>query len=348
MGTNYLGRTRDFNANNPTWDNVPIPTVTRCLDFILDPWNPKNGGWLSTDNGVYKTANLDASTPSWTLALSKSTIEASLGATNFGNAYKVIGSINKQYFFALFFTAYSGGVYSIYCARTSDNGSTWDISTVVSGEQDSWAGAVDYVPHLVNGSVVFYVGAIDFFGSPPSERGMVLKSTNSGATWSNLGSLGSYGSLNSSTPYSAHCPYDDNTDGQDAFVAFGNGIWRSINGSTFVSLGKTPQTNISRTSVETYTQNQNILYIWNSSDNIEVSENSGVSYTTRGSVPGTIKAAGGFPFNSQRYYAVSDNGIYASFDGGTSFVNKTNNYPVSQLSPSASYNKAVIVPVWVA
>src|SRR5690606_11331665 len=125
MGTNHLGRTRDFNANNPTWDNVPIPSVTRCLDFILDPWNPKNGGWLSTDQGLYRTGSLDSSTPSWSLVLSKSTIESTIGGSNFRDGYKIVGSINKQNYFAYFFLATVGGAQRLYCAYTTNNGSSW-------------------------------------------------------------------------------------------------------------------------------------------------------------------------------------------------------------------------------
>lgn len=348
MGTNHLGRTRDFNANNPTWDNVPIPSVTRCLDFILDPWNPKNGGWLSTDQGLYRTGSLDSSTPSWSLVLSKSTIESTIGGSNFRDGYKIVGSINKQNYFAYFFLATVGGAQRLYCAYTTNNGSSWGISLISSWGSALWAGAADYVPHLIGNNVVLYVAGVDELDSPLSARPEVFKSTNGGVTWSSLGTIGSYQTLSDMTPLSLHCPYNNNANGLDVYFANRSSIYKSIDGSSFTSLGITPQNNINRTVVETYTQNQNIVYIWDSSDNIRVSENAAGSFSTRGSVPGTLKAAGGFPFNSQRYYSVSDTGIYASFDGGNSFVNKTNNYPVSQLSPSASYNKAVIVPVWVS
>ena len=355
MGTNHLGRTRDFGASNPTWDDVPIPSVTRCLDFILDPWNPKNGGWLATDQGLYRTANLDSSAPSWTQVLSKSAIESALSTLNYRDGYKVVGSINKQGYFAFFFITdidtISGGA-NLCCAYTDDNGNNWGFTTIdtnifgVAGS--AWGGAADYVPHLVGGNVVLYAASIDTTPSPPSARPQVFKSTNGGASWSSVGTIGSYTAEDDITPYSVHCPYNSNEDGLDVYVAFKTGIYKSINGSTFSSLGISPQQNINRTSVETYTQDQNVVYIWDSSDNIRVSENNAASFSTRGSVPGTLKAAGGFPFDKQRYYSVSDTGIYASFDGGNNFVDKTGNYPVSALSPSASYNKAVIVPVWVS
>lgn len=349
MGTNHLGRTRDFGANHPTWDNVPIPAVTRCWDFILDPWNPKNGGWLSTDQGLYKTANLDSTTPSWSQVLSKSAIESGTGRSNYRSGYKVIGSINKQNYFAFFFIVDTSGQKYLYCAATTDNGSNWVFTEINSFGVGDWAGAADYVPHLVNGNVVLYVAGIQETGSPVTARPQVFKSTNGGVTFSSVGTIGALVAFGNATPYSVHCPYNDNTDGLDVYVANVLGIYKSINGSTFTSLGITPQANISRTSVETYTQDQDIVYVWDSDDNIRVSNSAGAigSFSTRGSVPGTLKAAGGFPFNSQRYYAVSDSGIYASFDGGFSFIDKTNNYPVAQLSPSASYNKAVIVPVWI-
>lgn len=350
MGTNYLGRTRDFGANHPTWDNVPIPAVTRCWDFILDPWNPKNGGWLSTDQGLYKTANLDSTTPSWSQVLSKSTIESTVGRASYADGYKIIGSINKQNYFAFFcVVGNSTDGWILACFYTSDNGSTWGYAAVDTIGLGNWGGAADYVPHLVNNEVVLYVAGIAYISSPPSARPEVFKSVNGGANWSSVGTIGSYVTFGNMIPYSLHCPYNDNDNGLDVYFANADGIYKSINGSTFTSLSITPQANISRTSVETYTQDQDIVYVWDSNDNIRVSNSAGAigSFSTRGSVPGTLKAAGGFPFNSQRYYAVSDSGIYASFDGGFSFIDKTNNYPVAQLSPSASYNKAVIVPVWI-
>lgn len=350
MGTNHLGRTRDFGANHPTWDNVPIPTVTRCWDFILDPWNPKNGGWLSTDQGLYRTANLDSVTPTWVHVLTKSAIESATTAVNYRDGYKIIGSINRQNYFAFFFVTdintVSGGN-RLWCAFTVNNGTSWTFSAIDTFGIGNWAGAADYVPHLINDNVVLYVAGIDEISSPPSARPEVFKSVNGGATWSSVGTIGSYVIAGNMTPYSMHCPYNANTDGNDVYFSNTTAIYKSINGAAFTSLGIAPQTNISRTAVETYTQDQNTVYVWDSNDDIRVSTNAGASFSTRGSVPGTLKAAGGFPFNSQRYYAVSDTGIYASFDGGFSFIDKTNNYPVAQLSPSASYNKAVIVPVWI-
>lgn len=348
MGTTYLGRTRDFSSSNPVWDNVPVPTVSRFYDFILDPWNPKNGAMLSTSNGLYYTNNLDSLIPSWSLILSVSEINSGTGRTGFENACKVIGSINKQGFFAYFFEMEQGTRY-LYSAVTSDYGASWTFREVNAYGIGTWAGAADYVPHLVNGQVVLYLAGMDVISSPPSARPEVFKSTNSGQSWSSVGSLGDYGIYADAVPLSAHCPYNNNNDGNDVYVATRVGTWKSIDGGTFTSLGLTPQDNVSRTSIETYTQDQNIVYMWDSSDNVRVSTTGGGAgtFSTRGSVPGTVKAAGGFPFDKQRYYAVSDNGIYASFDGGFNFVSKTGNYPVSQLSPSASYNKAVIVPVWV-
>jgi hypothetical protein len=348
MGANHLGRTRNFGANHPVWDDVPIPSVTRCYDFILDPWNPKNGGWLSTTQGLYRTSNLDSAVPSWTQVLSKSGIESSTGRSDYGSGYKIIGSINKQGYFAFFFLVYTAGEQYLYCAYTSNNGTTWGFSEVSNFSLGDWGGAADYVPHLVSNNVVLYAAGIEVINSPTSARPEVFRSMNGGVTWSSVGSIGSFVTAGNATPFSVHCPYNDNSDGLDVYVANVLGVYKSINGSTFSSLGITPQTNINRTSIETYTQDQKIVYIWDSSDNIRVSTNNAISFDTRGSVPGTLKAAGGFPFNSQRYYAVSNTGIYASFDGGNSFVDKTNNFPVSELSPSASYNKAVIVPVWVS
>ena len=348
MGANYLGRTRDFSAPNPVWGTVSIPSVSVCYDFILDPWNPINGGWLSTDQGLYKSTNLNSTVPTWSLVLSQATIEANT-SSGFRDAYKIIGSINVQNYFAYFFVAGGDSSQSnVYCAYTSNGGASWGFSLVGVVEANAWGGAADYVPHLVNNNVVLYTTITQFVGSPATTRPMIAKSVNGGVSFSNNGAMGSLTSA-SVLPYTVHCPYDQNQNGLVVYATNNVGSFKSVDGgATFSDLGIIAQDDVHRHNIETYTQDNQQLFIWDNADNLRLSTNAGISFTTKASVPGTVKAAGGFPFDSSRYYAVSTTGIYVSFDGGNSFQNKTNNYPVSQLSPTASSNRAVIVPVWVS
>jgi hypothetical protein len=349
MGTQYLGRTRDFGSNHPTWGTVSTPAAERYYDFILDPWNPVNNGWLSTSDGLYRSTNLNSVSPSWSLVLSKSEIETITGRSPYHNGYKIIGSINKQDYFAFFFLCGNNTVgVPLYCARTLDSGSSWSI--VQASEDESsyfWNGGADYVPHLVNGQVVLYVLEEQGILSPPSAQALVRKSTNSGAGWATTDYVGASG--DTVFPHTVHCPYNNNTAGNIAYVAGARiGMYKTTNGTDFSSLGVVPKNNVCRAAAETYTQENNRVYYWGSDNRIYVSDNGGASFGVRGGVPGEVRAVGGFPFNSARYYAVSTTGIYASTDDGHTFVNKTNNYPVSAISPSASYNKAIIVPVWVS
>lgn len=318
-------------------------------DFILDPWNPTNKAYLSTDDGLYKSSNIGAAAPTWSLVLSQATIEAQFGA-GFDKAFKVIASINVQDYVAYFFEANAGDACMAY---SSDGGTTWSFSTIdADSENVTFAGAVDYVPHLIGGQVVMYIAGGEFTGSPPQYRPAVFKSTNSGATWTQTGSIGAYvGGWGITQTYTLHCPYTNNDNGNTLYVTVLGATWKSVDGGvTFTSLGIIPENNVSRHGVETWTLDDRLLYVWDVNSSLQVSTNAGVSFTQKGTVPGnTIKAGGGFPFENSTYYAVTVTGIYYSTDGGNNFFNKTGNFPATtSLSFTGTNNKAVIVPLWVS
>lgn len=68
-----LARTRNFWDDSPSWEDVVVPgdlSVTRFTGFRLDPSNPMNSALLVTENKIWRTDNLDAVTPSWSVVYS--------------------------------------------------------------------------------------------------------------------------------------------------------------------------------------------------------------------------------------------------------------------------------------
>jgi hypothetical protein len=347
MGEYFLGRTRNFSSQYPTWNTENIgPTSDIYYDFILDPWNPTNGAYLTTDSGVYKTTNLDSSSPSWTLVASAATIISSAGG--YWNPYKISASINVQNYVAIFFEGTSG---ALYCMYSTDGGTSWSYSQIdAQSENIQFGGGADYVPHIVNGGIMLYAIGGEYSGSPPQYRPKCFRSTDGGATWSARGAVGNLLSgWGFAIAYACHCPYDGNEAGNIVYIAAAGSTWKSTDGGmTWTSLGIIPEANVTRHAIETHTENNNIAYIWSQDLTVRVSTDAAASFQTRGTVPGTqIKAAGGFPFDSGKYYVVSNTGVYYSNDGGNSFQDKTNNFPTDALSGMATNDRAIIVPLWI-
>jgi hypothetical protein len=91
-----LARSRDFYTSpSPHWENVkgaipPIGGWGGIIEFALDPFDPENRAWVvlgDSLNGyaaVWRTENLDATTPTWTEVLSQAQIVAALGSSTAG------------------------------------------------------------------------------------------------------------------------------------------------------------------------------------------------------------------------------------------------------------------------
>ncbi len=83
-GDNPLGsvmlRTRNFFDAFPTWERVNtlnLPGVP--ITFRLDPDDPQNTAWACSGQEIYKTTNLDDTTPAWETILSSGTLATLFG-----------------------------------------------------------------------------------------------------------------------------------------------------------------------------------------------------------------------------------------------------------------------------
>jgi hypothetical protein len=357
MGTVYimipgkLYRTSDFSAGSPAYTELVSGTL---YDFILDPWAPNTSGYLIKEDGLYRSTNLNAASPTFSIVLSEVDIEDFLDGEGWQrdarHHYKVIASINFEGYVGMHWAEHrvsNDERRVVGYSYSSDSGATWDHSiihshsSILDEELDS-LGALDYVPHGINGHVVLYFHYHNYtFGGGTNLVGL-RKSIDSGATWQAVSqtAAGADGRFCS-------CPYEGNEAGN--IVWFGNSAntYKSTDSGvtlTNIEPGGLPSI-IKRTGVETYTYNNNLVHFWDSANDLYTSNDGGNSWTQKSAtgVTGTVCAAGGFPYNNAQYYIVTTTGVFVSTDGGDTFIDKTGDIPSVA---GADRTRTAIVPNW--
>lgn len=350
MTEDVLARTLNLSASYPLYSSIGPAGAGEFYDFILDPWNPRQRGWLSTEQGLYLSTDLDQTVPSWTAMLSKATIEAALG-TDFLRPYKVLGSINVEGYVAYFFTINT----AMYCAFSNDYGATWNYATSWHSGTVAWRGAVDIVPHVVNGNLTLY----QWIQGPGSDNTLKLyKSTNRGQSWAAVYTL-DIGTNDAVYCTTVHCPYDDNDAGDIVYLGHGDagagvsarkGVYRSTNGGSAISELVDESILVKRWGVETYTEDRTRVYYWNEDDELWLSTNDAASFSQKAAagISGNIMSTGGFPTNENQFYVMTDGvGIYVSITEGDSFIDKTGDWNTHGWGTPSVDGRQVIVPLWV-
>lgn len=352
-----LWRTTDFNVASPTWVDITptVPGTKPLRDFILDPWAPATTGYLASTDGIYKSTDLDQATPSWSQVLSTGDITTATGLSLSSGWMKVIGSPNIEDFFVFIYPVDSSRRF--YCARTSNGGSSWSHALIFNGSptaDNTGAGAVDMVPHLVSGAHILYLA---------TDTGDDLyKSTDGGATWSNHANFPD----DVSNPHVVHTPYAGNEDGQTVYVGFvedGSGtpdgrLYKSTDGgSNFTTITPTANHDIGvrRHSIEASPQDADLLYCWQDSNSLFVSTDGGTTwtacaltgFTTTGQV---VHASSGFPYATGRLYFLTTSNLYISTDGGATATSKKGSltHTSSDFGTTDGFGSAVVVPLWVS
>ena len=321
--------------------------MTAVYDFILDPWSPGDTGYVSTEDGLYKSTNLDQVTPTWSLVLSPAQAESGTGRAAFASPYKVMGSINQYNYVVLFFIVATN---ELRCAYSEDGGSTWTFSTQIGDNlrnATAWLGAAEIVPHTIGNSLRLFAAA---HYSGGNQR--IYKSDNKGRTWSLwLGSPPLEDPDSNDTPgVSLSAPYDDNLAGNILYATFyraAGGVgygWFTTDGST-VTATTYGATLAKRTGLGTHTHNRQHVSHWTQGSALYVSQNGGVSWSQRAGsgITANVMSAGGFPYNDQQYYVLTTNGVFVSIDGGNTFTDKSGDWA---LGFSTSLGRGVVVPNW--
>jgi hypothetical protein len=365
MSGKQLLRTRDFSAASPAWVDIgpaQITTGRTFRDFILDPWRPHTTGLLSTFDGLYKSSDLDTTTPTWDMIMSPADILAETG-DEITQLYwsKIMGSPNQDGYLAFIYETELGA--RLWCAKSTDAGATWAHVEVpdsggITGIADSTPGAADIVPHTVGGGLVLYIA------HSSGSFGKVYRSTSGGATWEEYADLPDV----TGGAHTLHCPYDGNEAGDKFFVGtvisgdtLHPGRLYKFDGASITNVSPITDhgVGVQRTGVETYTGDSNIVYAWvervlpDAGHTFWSSDDGGSTWTQAALVgfdaTGTPASTSGFPYNGGQVYILTRNHIYFSTDGGATVTEKTGDSPIAGSTDFDSlddFSRGVIVADW--
>lgn len=207
MSGKKLQRTRSLAAGSPTWEDITPAGLTSgnpLYDFALDYYSPTTTGYLAGRDGVYKCTNLDG-TPTWSHIITDSDINGYCGESiaTLGWGKLLVSPVKKDW--VAFFWGFDTHTDVIGIISTNA-GSTWTAATVLSGSsyRPTTPGCIDVVPHLIGGYLYLYAA--------DSGSGIILKSTNNGATWTTVGTMPA-APTSPGLVRCLHCPYDGNGDG---------------------------------------------------------------------------------------------------------------------------------------
>lgn len=344
---NYLARTRDLSAASPAWTNITGTITGTIYDFILDPHDPANNAYASSSTGFWKSTTMADASPTWVQIRTAAQIAAGYSATTYNGARKISASINSNGFVAFWHTITSGGFQLARCTITTDGGTSWSYNNLHSSASvRNFSGAADYLPHLVGGEIV--LGACFDLGS-----GVISfsQSTDSGASWAVVSIVDNL-SASSNQCLTLHYPFHDNEDGQIIWIIFAgggganeNGLWRSTNGGTSWTKINTGETGVKRHGVESHTGNRNRLFHWREDNTLWLSINGGSSWSQANAtgVSGTVRAAGGFPYNNEQYYVLTTDGVFVSTDNGDTFADKSGDWSNGF---ACDVGSGAVVPLW--
>lgn len=332
-----LGRTDAFSAASPAWVDISPSGGLTLYHLMLDPWSPATTGYLATDDGLYKSTNLDNASPTWAAVLDAADILSGTGQT-LGLMSMAAGSIHQQNYVVCF---YSAGTHA-RCSFSENGGSSWTHGLISSdfSSLTSVSGAVaDRQGGFLN---------ILYSGHNTSGGRKLFKSTNKGATWTAV-----YTESNTTATRSVcfHVPYKNNVAGDVVYWSLAT-ISGSVSsrytlngGSTASEMNGNAKTN-TKHGIGTYTQDRNLVYHWKADNTFWLSGNGGISWIQKSAsgLSGDVRAAGGFPYASGQFYALTTAGIFVSVDGGETFIDKTGDWAFG--FTIAQYYGGTIVPLW--
>lgn len=386
MTQDGISSTESFRASPPTWTRQYTPYAGGSMfDFILDPWNPRTKAF-STDSSGVLYHELSGGTIVSTSRIYDYAVHPPLPLYRSGNevennyALKIVGSINKEGYLVFGYMRLDDeGRSYIQCTYTYDHGGSWNHSVPIGKgaiyeSTHCWDGMLDIAPHLVNGSINLWVAA-NHGGGHSNRELFIRKSLDGGSTWtgSQAHQVGTGTQTAQMTPH-LHVPYADNEDAQTVILhsqlGGGNSTHVSTDGgSTFSHVqilgngAKMPY--IKRAGAEIYTGDASNVFVWaNNSDatcSYVLKSDDGIFGTFdqagMAGFSGLAYGAGGFPYNNSLFYAIGNQGIFVSEDGGDNWEDKTGNCDLDFTSgysgstanglPFNNAKSQVIVPVWV-
>ena len=328
-----LGRTRDFSVSSPLWTSIGPSGGATFHHFILDPWHPATRGYLATDNGLYRSTNLNSAVPTWAIVFSTADVTTETSST-LRTMPTLVASSHQEGHIGVFYVTTNERAYHSF---SENNGSTWTTG-LISSDFTS-------ITTLSGGLANREGGTLDilYTAHNTSSGRRIFKSTDKGENWTAV----IYASNLSSNSVVVNVPYKDNGDADIVIWSLSTGARKSEDGGLTASNLDDGSATLARDGINSYTDDRQILYRWKTDNTFWISTNAGTSFTLKSAtgISGTVKATGGFPTNSSQFYVETSTGIFVSVDGGDNFIDKTGDwsfgFTITQVTGGT------IVPLWI-
>lgn len=343
-GTNNSSRvlrTRNWLSTSPNWLSVGSG-MGNIMDFVLDPWDPKNRAWLVSTSGVWRTQDLDAITPVWTQIKTNAQIASDLGIASINAVNGICGSITEQNSFWILIGR-GNFPQNLYIGHTHDNGATWTYSGTITG----WDNSVWSLPIVVSTHGTGLVA-----GSGDRNDSWFLNWGGGHGVLTAGGNPGGFTQI-----IDINVPHSGNTSDQIMFIGVSGVLYKSTNGGVTL-VDKSPAAGwgpMDHYTIHTYTQDGLKLAVLarvpasNQGSRFYFSSDGGDTWVLRSTfaVNDNCRALGGWPYNVNQFEMWSPFvGPIFSTDGGYTWVNKGGD----GWGPLFDTNTVAIriVPVWVA
>lgn len=368
MGTVYamsgkkLYRTRSLAAASPIWTDITpggLSSGNPLHDFVLDPWAPETTGYLAGRDGVYKSTNLDTSSPTWSNIYSNSDINGAVGESIATLGWgKLLCSPTLQDWVCF---TYGYGTHTKVVAAVSTNaGSTWSTNGIIATGSEFKAttpGCVDVVPHTVSGELRLFLA--------DGQSNTLYWSNDSGASW-----LAKESSIYADMGYvrCLHIPYDDNENGNTFYVTCNQHSTDKgfVLKTTDAGINYTDLSQVSdrgsgekRGGVESYLHDKDNLFYWSEREVNEIEKlwvsSDGGSTWTQATATGLglnsnewVMASSRFPYLPGYICVLTNKHIYVSTDYGENFTDKTGSWGgvSTDFEYVENYANAAVVALW--
>jgi hypothetical protein len=342
-------RTRNARNPDPTaviYEDLGVVDAGGLLYITLDSWNPKNCAMVCGDNGVWKTTNLDSSTPTWTKVLDG----APFNGGTYNHNFKMIASSICQEDLWMVVSRYWNGDQGDWflCVLYSTTGGglgTWTLYWV-----DIWAQNCGVRPTIEASSHDAQVAWVCWVRSNDET---VTKTTDCWASHANKTIPGIH---DSQRPSGYHRYLQNDADLYALFAGkSGTGAregavtWSTDDGSTGVGGGGIKLNE--GTAGDTYwcggyTWGTNKYWALNRATDFELHiSDDAINWTLQYTFPGTTQFISGWPYDGERFYACQNGTaapILISDDRGATFQAQTGNWA------TLGYSGDIVccVPIW--
>jgi RHS repeat-associated protein len=288
-----IGRTRHFSSSSPQW--AQAGSIQGLIyDAILDPGDPYYSAWVVGSTGIWRTTNLDASSPSWVHVQTMNQITTSIqsqgtvcnGHGDPDGVVRIIGDASRLgYFLVVLGCSLWGPSGSGWVGWTSNYGTKWtwtQLPAAIQGiEMGQWTSAS--LTMSQDGTGQIWIGGGNGNGGNPTNY--IVYSGDYGQNWQVVWSATGNGIPNPSSLY-----YSRGT----LYSAMGTHLARSVdNGKTWTFLSAVGPTYHIPTGINGFPQSSQLIYYVAANGSLQYSIDGGNNFITQSlsAFPGKDPAA---------------------------------------------------------